>query len=251
MRSEKITFLNKKGIELAARLDRPDEEPIAYALAAHCFTCSKDVLAMHYISQSLIAHGIGVMRFDFTGLGSSDGEFAQSHFSSNLEDIRAAIAYLNEHRIAPSIMFGHSLGGTAILATAGEVSSVKLVATIGSPYEPAHATHFFDGMEEMMEKDAEACVTLGGRRFTINRKFLEDLNSHSMDKAIKSIEAYKIIFHDPEDEIVEIENARFIFEAALHPKSFIALPKAGHMLSKQRDAEMVGSILDAVIRKVL
>ncbi|MBY0356069.1 MAG: lysophospholipase [Rickettsiales bacterium] len=251
MRSDKVSFTNSRGTQLAARFDLPSMEPVGYALMAHCFSCSKDVLAMTHISESLVARGIGVLRFDFTGLGQSMGEFADSHFSANIDDIRSAVGFMSAQGKSPLLMLGHSLGGTAILATAHEVSSAKIVATIGSPYEPAHAEHFFDGLRENMEAGGEVCVTLGGRKFTVTREFIEDLDDHRMNEAIRSISGHVVVFHDPDDALVERENAKKIYQSATHPKSFISLPGAGHMLTKEADAELVASILDAFIKKLL
>lgn len=252
MRSDKITFKNKQGFDLAARFDLPDEQPIAYALAAHCFTCTKDIPAMHKISMALVERKIGVLRFDFTGLGHSGGEFANSGFRANLDDIRAAENYLKEQGASPQILFGHSLGGTAMLATAAEVSSAKLVATIGSPFDPAHASHFFkDALRELETADATT-VTLSNRPFTVTRAFVGELQGHDMAAAVRAIKAHMLVFHDPDDDVVEIENARMIFEAARHPKSFMALPQAGHMLNNSNgDAEYVAHIIAATVQRYI
>lgn len=246
MPSKAISFTNAKGIELAARFDLPETEPASFALMAHCFSCSKDVFAMTHISQSLVARGMGVMRFDFTGLGQSKGRFAESHFSANIHDILSAVNYLKEHAASPRLLLGHSLGGTAILAAAKQVPSAEIVATIGSPYEPSHVEHFFDGLREHMAEDAEVCITLAGRKFVINREFIDDLDDHRMNEAIRAIEGHVVVFHDPDDEVVEVENARRIFHAAVHPKSFISLPSAGHLLLQPKDAELVASVLSAL-----
>jgi putative redox protein len=246
MRSDKIFFTNRQGIDLAARFDRPDTEPAAYALAAHCFTCTKDIPAMHRISTALVERGIGVLRFDFTGLGHSGGEFANSGFRANLDDIRSAFDYLKKNNAAPQILLGHSLGGTAMLATAHEFPEAILVASIGSPFQPAHTSHHFaDALQEIKEKGV-ASVTLSKRTFTVTREFVEQLEGHDMAATIRSIKSHVLVFHDPEDDVVEIENARMIFEAARHPKSFLALPKAGHMLNNSpMDAPYVASIIAA------
>ncbi len=251
MKSEQINFKNKQGNTLSARFDLPDTTPSAYALAAHCFTCSKDIPAMHRISKALVARGIGVFRFDFTGLGASEGDFEDSHFSANLDDIRSAVSYLTEHAASPQIMFGHSLGGTAVLATAHEVSSVKIVATIGSPFEPVHAGHFFESVADTLNTCGVANVTLAGREFTITKEFVDQLKLHDMKKSLQKLKAQLMIFHDPKDELVEAENARDIYEHANHPKSFISLPGAGHMLSKTEDAEYVSDILAAAAHNYL
>lgn len=244
MRTEKITFTNKSGIELAARFDLPDTQPKAYALAAHCFTCTKDIPAMHRISTSLVEQGIAVLRFDFTGLGHSGGEFANSGFRANLSDIESAVAYLQSHGAAPAILFGHSLGGTAILASAHKIPSAKLVASIGSPFQPGHSKHLFAHVLKDLETNDTTTVTLSGRAFTVSRSFVNELEGHDMKKHIHDIQGAVMVFHDPEDDVVEIHNARLIFEAAKHPKSFIAIPKAGHMINNHvKDAAYVASII--------
>ena len=250
MRSERITFKNRQGIDLAARFDRPDDEPAAYALAAHCFTCTKDIPAMHRISVALVERKIGVLRFDFTGLGHSGGEFANSGFKANLDDIRAAVAYLKEREAAPQILFGHSLGGTAMLATAPEVETAVLIATLGSPYQPTHASHFFADALRELETCGVATLTLSNRSFTVTREFVDELQGHDMAAAIRAIKTHLLVLHDPEDEVVEIENARMIYESARHPKSFIALPQSGHMLTNNTlDAEYVAALIAATAHR--
>ena len=244
MRSEKITFTNKSGIELAARFDLPDKTPIAYTLAAHCFTCTKDIPAMHRISTSLVEQGIGVLRFDFTGLGHSGGEFSNSGFRANLSDIESAVTFLQSQGAAPSILIGHSLGGTAMLAMAHKIPSAKLVASIGSPFQPGHSKHLFAHVLQDLETNETTTVTLSGRTFIVTRAFVDELEGHDMVKNIHAIEGAVMVFHDPEDDVVEIHNARLIYEAAQHPKSFIALPKAGHMINNHKtDAAYVASVI--------
>jgi uncharacterized OsmC-like protein/alpha/beta superfamily hydrolase len=244
-RSEKITFANAAGEELAARLDWPDGRPGAFALFAHCFTCSMDSFAASRVSRALAAHGIGVLRFDFTGLGSSGGEFANTNFSSNLEDLAAAADWLRRAHQAPKILVGHSLGGAAVLAAAHRVPEAVAVATIGAPFDPAHAARLFAPMRAELEARGEAEVVLGGRSFRVRRQFLEDITAHKLRDHIASLRKALVVFHAPRDEIVGIENAGRIFTAARHPKSFISLADADHLLTRRADAIYVADVLAA------
>jgi uncharacterized OsmC-like protein/alpha-beta hydrolase superfamily lysophospholipase len=244
-RSEKITFPNAAGDLLAARLDLPAGEPRAHALFAHCFTCSKDVYAASRISRGLAELGFAVLRFDFTGLGASAGEFANSNFSSNIEDLVAAADYLRRHRQAPKLLIGHSLGGAAVLAAAERVPEAVAVATIGAPFDPGHVTHLFTSARAEIEGRGEAEVALGGRSFRVKRQFLDDIGAHQLGDRIARLKKALIIFHAPRDEIVGIENATHIFTAARHPKSFVSLDDADHLLSRRADAVYVAEVLAA------
>ena len=239
----KAEFEGHSGATLAARLDMPAGVIRAWALFAHCFTCSKDTLAARRISGELARAGIAVMRFDFTGLGSSDGEFASTNFSSNIEDLRAAADWLAEHHDAPEILVGHSLGGAAVLAIAGELASVKAVVTIGAPAEVSHVIHNFGGHVEEIKSEGEAEVTLGGRPFTIQRQFVEDLNSTNLSGLIEVMKKPLLVLHAPRDEFVGIDNASAIFTAAKHPKSFVSLDDADHLLTSEADANYVAGII--------
>jgi Predicted redox protein, regulator of disulfide bond formation len=241
---EKIRFENADGNALAARLDRPDgESPCAFALFAHCFTCSKDLRAAGAISRALTRHGIAVLRFDFTGLGESEGEFADTNFSSNVEDLIAAADYLSEHYEAPRILVGHSLGGAAVLQAAQRLDSVQAVSTIGAPYDPEHVTqHLQDAVEDIEEK-GEARVQLAGRTFTIRKQFLDDLAATKMETTIRTLGRALLIFHSPVDQTVGVNNAAKIFQAAKHPKSFVSLDDADHLLTDRSDAEYLGVVL--------
>ena len=232
------------GHELAARLELPSGAPRAYALFAHCFTCSKDSKAAAYVGQALAARGIAVLRFDFTGLGASGGEFADSTFSANIEDVVCAANYLEEHYGAPQILIGHSLGGAAVLAAAGRIPEARAVATVGAPYEPRHVEHLITNREELREK-GEATVDIGGRPFRIRRDFLEDLERHDPSKHIGELRKALLILHSPRDAIVDIANAAKIFGAAKHPKSFVSLDHADHLLTRQDDAAYAAEVLAA------
>ncbi len=247
---EKIRFENADGNALAARLDRPDgESPCAFALFAHCFTCSKDLRAAGAISRALTRHGIAVLRFDFTGLGESEGEFADTNFSSNVEDLIAAADYLSEHHEAPRILVGHSLGGAAVLQAAQRLDSVQAVSTIGAPYDPEHVTqHLQDAVEDIEEK-GEARVQLAGRTFTIRKQFLDDLAATRMETTIRTLGRALLIFHSPVDQTVGANNAAKIFQAAKHPKSFVSLDDADHLLTDRSDAEYLGVVLGAWAEK--
>jgi uncharacterized OsmC-like protein/alpha/beta superfamily hydrolase len=240
-----IRFRGALGGELAARLDLPDTPPLAYALFAHCFTCSKDTLAAARISTALTGHGLGVLRFDFTGLGGSEGDFANTNFSSNVGDLVAAAGWLRRLHQAPKILVGHSLGGAAVLAAAGEIPEATAVATIGAPYEPAHVRHLLTGALPEIEAAGEAEVELAGRRFRIKKQFLEDIARRGGQDAIARLRKALLVFHSPRDTTVSIDNAAQIFMAAKHPKSFVSLDDADHLLTRMRDAEYVASVLAA------
>ena len=231
MRSERIDFTGHSGDKLAARLDLPDREPTAAVLFAHCFTCSKDIAAARRIAQRLASLGLAVLRFDFTGLGHSQGEFANTHFSSNVEDLIRAAAYLDDRGLPPRILIGHSLGGAAVLAAAGRIASAKAVVTIGAPADPGHVTHLFSGSLAEIDAKGEAEVALGGRPFTIKRAFLEDVAASKLEDCIRNLDRALLVLHAPLDEIVGIENAATIFMAAKHPKSFVTLDDADHLLT--------------------
>ncbi|MGK2930582.1 MAG: bifunctional alpha/beta hydrolase/OsmC family protein, partial [Acidimicrobiales bacterium] len=234
------------GDELAARLDLPDGTPSAFALFAHCFTCSKDLAAATRISRGLVDEGFGVLRFDFTGLGSSEGEFANTDFSSNIEDLVLASGWLREHHDAPAVLVGHSLGGAAVLAAAARIPEAVAVATIGAPFDPAHLTNLFpDEVRDELEREGDAEVVLAGRTFRVRRQLLEDLNSHNLADAIGTLGRALLVFHSPVDEIVDVDNARRIFQAARHPRSFVSLDGADHLLTRRSDASYVSDVLSS------
>lgn len=243
MPSQRIEFPGSLGHALAGRLDTPDHAPRAWVVFAHCFTCSKDTKAAAYIAQALAAGGYGVLRFDFTGLGGSGGDFANTNFSSNVHDLVAAADWLRDHHGAPTLLVGHSLGGAAVLAAAGRVADAGAVVTVAAPFDPAHVTHQFGAALQVIETAGEAQVSLGGRAFTIRRSFVDDVNGQAQQQRIRALRRPLLVLHAPEDSLVEIDNARRIFEAALHPKSFIALDGADHLLTRAADARFAASII--------
>ncbi|MGO1117682.1 bifunctional alpha/beta hydrolase/OsmC family protein [Rhodovibrionaceae bacterium A322] len=240
---ERFVFPGALGENLAARLDRPAGTPKAYALFAHCFTCSKDIFAASRIAEGLTRAGIAVLRFDFTGLGASDGEFANSNFSSNVGDLLAAVAHMRQELAAPQLLIGHSLGGAAVLAAAADVPEAKAVVTIGAPADPAHVAHTFQTSVQEIEEKGEAEVLLVGRPFRIQKQFLEDISNQNLSQTIGELKKALLIFHSPLDQTVGIENAGEIFQAAKHPKSFVSLDEADHLLSKREDAAYVADVI--------
>lgn len=240
-----IRFPGALGTQLAARLELPTTPPLAYALFAHCFACSKDTLAAARISGALTAHGIAVLRFDFTGLGGSEGDFANTNFSSNVADLVAAAGWLRLTHEAPKILIGHSLGGAAILAAAGEIPEAVAVATVAAPYDPGHIRQLLSPAIPEIESAGEAEVNLAGRKFRIKKQFLEDIASRASRDAIASLRKALLIFHSPRDTTVSIDNAAQIFMAAKHPKSFISLDDADHLLTRNEDAIYVAAVLAA------
>lgn len=245
MNREKIQFSNGRGEMLAALLELPDQPPRAYALFAHCFTCGKDIAAAARISRGLTTRGIGVLRFDFTGLGSSEGDFANSNFSSNISDLVAAADFLRSERMAPSLLIGHSLGGTAVLFAAGQIAEVTAVATIGAPALPEHVIQQFHASAEEIERLGDAEVQLAGRSFRIQKQFIDDLRERPLEEVIGHWKRALLIMHAPFDEVVSIDEAGTIFQAARHPKSFIAIDGADHLLSDVARAQYVASTIAA------
>jgi putative redox protein len=243
--TERFQFEGVGGHQLAASLDLPTETPIAYALFAHCFTCGKDVLAARRIAGALAAKGIAVLRFDFTGLGSSEGEFANSNFSSNIADLVRAADHLRKTRKAPAILIGHSLGGAAILAAAGQIPDAKAVVTIAAPSAPAHVTGLFKDEVEDVRKHGEIEVSLAGRPFKITRQFIDDIAEHDLMAKISRLRKALLVMHAPTDDTVGIDNATRIFTSARHPKSFVSLAGADHLLSNKADATYVADVIAA------
>jgi putative redox protein len=251
MPAERFDFSNAMGERLAALLDCPIEEPRAYALFAHCFTCGKDIHAARRIAEGLTALGIAVLRFDFTGLGASEGEFANTTFSSNIADLVAAADALRRLRRAPAILIGHSLGGAAMLAAAAQIAEARAVVTINAPCDPAHVLG-------LLKDDAGAAgathtidATLAGRSFRISRAFLDDVGQQKLRDRIGALHKALLVFHSPTDDIVGIENASFIFTAAKHPKSFVSLAGADHLLSRRSDAAYVANVIRAWAERYL
>jgi uncharacterized OsmC-like protein/pimeloyl-ACP methyl ester carboxylesterase len=243
--TERFQFAGEGGHQLAAALDLPDGPVHAYALFAHCFTCGKDVLAAKRIATALAVKGIAVLRFDFTGLGSSEGDFANSTFSSNVADLVHAADHLRETRGPPAILIGHSLGGAAILAAAGQIPDAKAVVTIAAPSDPAHVTHLFKDSIEDIRTHGKVEVQLAGRPFHIKREFLDDIAEHGLMADVAKLHKALLIMHSPTDDTVGIDNATNIFLAAKHPKSFVSLSGADHLLSARRDSAYVADVIAA------
>jgi uncharacterized OsmC-like protein/alpha-beta hydrolase superfamily lysophospholipase len=245
MSGERFDFPNARGEKLAALLDRPDGPTRAVALFAHCFTCGKSIRAARHIAEGLKLHGIAVLRFDFTGLGASEGEFANTNFSSNVDDLVAAADHLRKSLAAPALLIGHSLGGAAVLAAAHRVPEARAVVTIAAPFDPAHVIGLFgERVRDIGNKD-EVEVTLAGRPFKVRRSFLEDAKQQNLVERIGALHKALLIFHSPTDDTVGIDNASHIFLAAKHPKSFISLAGADHLLSRTGDAVYVAHVISA------
>lgn len=242
---QNIKFPGSMGVDLSARLHLPDGPTNAYAIFAHCFTCTKDILAARKIADELAKRGIALLRFDFTGLGASAGEFEDTTFTSNIGDILAAAEYLRQNFEAPSILIGHSLGGAATLAAAGEVPEAKAVATIGAPADADHVIHNFGDHLDEIEHKGIADLKLAGRPFRIKREFVEDLRSHTLAERVGKLNKALMILHAPNDNTVGIENAADIYAAAKHPKSFVSLDSADHLLSNSQDVAYVAEVIAA------
>lgn len=243
--AQKVTFPGSLGNTLEARLERPKGEIRFYAVYAPCFTCTKDILAARRITASLASQGIATLCLDFSGLGGSTGSFEQANFSSNVEDIQAAISYLKAHYRTPRLLVGHSLGGTTCLVAASKSPDIKAVATINSPCHPKHVARRFPDLEEELSWKGEADVKIEGRDFRIQKHFFDDLQSYDMEKILKDMKAALLVFHAPDDPAVKVQNASFIFSIAPHPKSFIALDGADHLVSKRQDAEYISSVISS------
>jgi uncharacterized OsmC-like protein/fermentation-respiration switch protein FrsA (DUF1100 family) len=245
MKDEPVSFPGPGGARLAGCLRRPAGAPRAWALLAHCFTCGKDLRAARHISDALAAAGLGVLRFDFTGLGESEGRFADTSFVSNVDDLVAAATWLQETEAAPALIVGHSLGGTAAIAAASRLDAVRAVATIGAPYAPAHAAWILDSVREELETRGEAEIVLGSQRLRVGRKLLDDLEERSIARDLQQLRRPLLVLHGPRDQVVDVDNARELFLAARHPKSFVSLDTADHLLSDPADACYAGSVIAA------
>jgi putative redox protein len=250
MSFKRLRIPNADGLLLGARLDFPsDGKPQAFALFAHCFSCSKNLKSVGHISDALTRGGIAVLRFDFTGLGESEGDFSDTNFSSNVADLVTAANWMEQEFVAPSILIGHSLGGAAVLKAAPQIPSIKAVATIGAPSHPSHVSHLFECSLEEIALNGQAEVKIGGRPFTIKQQFVNDLEETSMEEAIRGLKRALIIFHSPVDEIVGIDSASEIYQKARHPKSFVSLDNADHLLTNEEDARYVGTVISAWAQK--
>jgi putative redox protein len=244
MNSKKISFKNKNGYVLSAHIEMPvDQHPSAFAIFAHCFTCSKNLMAVRLVTRSLTANGFGVLRFDFTGLGDSEGDFSDTNFTSNVDDLLAAAAYLKSNYEAPKLLIGHSLGGAAVIFASASLPEVEAVSIIGAPSGPDHVQHLLKDRIEEIESSGQATVDIGGRPFTVKKQFIDDVSNKNMISTINNLDKALLILHSPQDRIVNIENAKRIYAAAKHPKSFISLDGAGHLLMDKRDATYVGSVI--------
>lgn len=244
MKSTKLEIQNNKGYKLQAYLELPaNQKPSYYAIFAHCFTCTSTLNAVKNISRALTNHGFAVVRFDFTGLGKSEGEFADSHFSANVSDLLAVNTYLEENYKAPSLLVGHSLGGAAVITGASKLENIKAVATIGAPATVNHVTKLFShGLDDVQQK-GDVTVNIGGRPFKINQEFVDDFSKTNLPEITKNLRKPLLIMHAPFDAIVGIENAEKLYQNAHHPKSFISLDGADHLLSNSRDSMYVGNMI--------
>lgn len=248
----RVEFENNDGLSLSGLLERPVEtEPIAYGLFAHCFTCSKNYKAVGNIARTLASRGIAILRFDFTGLGESEGSFADTSFSSNVEDLIAAVKFMEEHHESPQILIGHSLGGTAVLRAAEEILSAAAVVTIASPFDPSNLMRLVTGKRQELELQGEVEVSIGGRPFTIKKQFIDDLETTEMESTIKNLQKALLVMHSPADTVVNIKQAAYIFGAARHPKSFISLDEADHLLSDERHSRYAGDVIAAWVSKYI
>ncbi|WP_343330865.1 bifunctional alpha/beta hydrolase/OsmC family protein [Polaribacter staleyi] len=250
MNTVRLEIKNRKGLKLQAYLELPaNQKPNQFAIFAHCFSCNSNFNAVKNISRSLSTHGFGVLRFDFTGLGRSEGEFAESHFSANVEDLLDVSAFLEENYKAPSLLVGHSLGGAAVIVAASKLKNIKAVATVGAPATVSHVTHLFShGLEDIPEKgDVE--VKIGGRPFKINQEFVNNFHKTDLPKIIKDLRKPILVMHAPFDQVVGIENAHEIYHNAMHPKSFVSLDDADHLLSKPADSIYVGNMIGTWVER--
>ena len=240
-----FAFANDDGVELAGTLTLPADEPRAWAVFAHCFTCGKDIPAAARLAAGLARRGVAVLRFDFTGLGGSGGDFGRGGFSADVADLQAAAGALGDEHAAPALLVGHSLGGTAALAAAGRIDGVRGVATIGAPAAPDHLRRVFADARDEIEEEGEAQVSIAGRTFTVARSFLEDLEEHDVPARLAELDAAVMVMHSPRDEVTGIDEARKIFEAARHPKSFVSLDPADHLLRREADTDFAAAVLAA------
>lgn len=244
MPTQKVTFPSGLGHELSGRLEMPvNQHPHSFCIFAHCFTCTKNLMAVREISRALNQNGIAVLRFDFTGLGDSEGAFSDSNFSSNVSDLVAASNYLADHYQAPTLLIGHSLGGAAVINVADQLPSVKAVATIGAPADPSHVSHLFAHEKTTIQREGEAEVSIGGRPFLVKQQFLADISQQNQTKKIAKLGRALLIMHSPQDLTVAIENAAWLYDKARHPKSFVTLDGADHLLSNKPDAHYAGQVI--------
>lgn len=244
MKNKTISFKNSKGVTLSGKLELPaNQHPVAYAIFAHCFTCNKNLTAVRNISRTLTLHGFGVVRFDFTGLGQSEGDFGDTDFSSNIQDLEDIAKYMGEELEAPKLLVGHSLGGAAVIFAGKNISSIEAVATIGAPSSPKHVQHLFQSGIEEIEAKGKAIVKIGGREFPISKQFIEDISVKNMKEVVRELRKPLLLLHSPQDTVVGVKNANDIYMEAMHPKSFISLDGADHLLSDKKDSIYAGNII--------
>ena len=252
MRTQKVFFPNNAGHNLAAKIEFPDKQiPHTFALFAHCFTCNKNLTAVRNIAKALTKEGFAIMRFDFTGLGESEGAFENTNFSSNIGDLIAATNFLKENYQAPKLLIGHSLGGAAVVCAATQLPEVKAVATIGAPFDPSHVSHLFNHKISEIETEGIAEVNIGGQTFTVKQQFLEDINKSRLTRNLNELNKALLIMHSPQDNIVEIENAAQFYQYAQHPKSFISLDGADHLLTNKSDSIYVGNTIASWVQRYI
>ncbi len=250
MNTLQLKIENRKGLKLRAYLELPaNQKPNHFAIFAHCFSCNSNFSAVRNISRSLSNHGFGVLRFDFTGLGRSEGEFAESHFSANVEDLLDVSNYLEKHYKAPSLLVGHSLGGAAVIVAGSKLNSIKAIATIGAPATVGHVTHLFSHAIEEVAQKGEVEVKIGGRPFKINEEFVANFSKTNLPKITKELRKPILVMHAPFDKVVGIDNAHEIYHNAMHPKSFISLDDADHLLTKPTDSIYVGNMIGTWVDK--
>lgn len=244
MKNRKIEFVNSRGVKISGKLDLPiSQMPKSYAIFAHCFTCNKNLTAIKNISKSLTSHGFGVVRFDFTGLGQSEGNFSDTDFSSNIQDLEDLAKYMEESIEAPQLMIGHSLGGAAAIYASKKIDSIKAAATIGAPASPQHVQHLFKSSIDEIKQNGVATVQIGGRPFPISEQFIKDISEKNMPEVVRSLKKPLLIMHSPQDTVVEISNAAEIYSAARHPKSFVSLDGADHLLTRKEDSIYTGNVI--------
>ncbi|RLD28333.1 MAG: osmotically inducible protein C [Bacteroidetes bacterium] len=244
MKIQKVTFLNNEGQQLSGRLELPiNQQPHNFAIFAHCFTCNKNLSAVKNISRALTSNGFGVLRFDFTGLGESDGDFSDTNFSGNVDDLLSAAKHLSENYKSPTLIVGHSLGGAAAIFAAAQIDSIKAIATIGAPSNPKHVQHLLHSSLEEIQTYGKAIVNLSGRNFTIKKQFIDDLEDNSLPDIAKKLHKAILVMHSPQDTTVTVNNAEAIYKAAHHPKSFVSLDGADHLLSNKADSIYAGNII--------
>ncbi|MCJ8163224.1 bifunctional alpha/beta hydrolase/OsmC family protein [Pontibacter sp. E15-1] len=252
MQANKLYFKNSKGIQLSGHLDLPaDQKPHNFVLFAHCFTCNKNFNAVRNVSRALTLRGFGVFQIDFTGLGASKGDFADSNFSGNVADLVAAAHFLEEAYQSPTLVIGHSLGGAAAIVAASQLDSVRAVATIGAPASPQHVAHLFQANLQEINQTGEALVNIGGRPFTIKKQFLDDLSEQTFPQMLRHLRKSLLVLHSPQDTVVGIENASMLFTQAHHPKSFVSLDGADHLLNREEDSLYAGDVIASWARRYL